>query len=348
MIRLPFTSRSRQARAPKHVVVVAVIDAVSRLVLFTAVAAWLRRDERAIALAQDLPLEPAVLLRLGGLRVPAGVAYRAWVRFNRDNISMISAGVAFFMLLSIFPGLAAFVALYGLGADANDAAGQLRILAHILPPDVLSFIGDEITRLAHAQTGGLSVTFVVGTLLAIWSANGAVKALFQGMNMAYDQPEQRGFIKLTLITLAFTVGMFVVLSLTLTALIAGPAAAAMFGPHASLVTRAAGWSLILVVVAVGVALLYRFGPSCAEPRWRWVSWGGAVAAVLWLAVSLAFSAYVQRFANYDRTYGSLGAIIGLMLWLWLSMLIVLAGAELNAEIERTAERQHPAPARRLR
>jgi membrane protein len=348
MIRLPFSSRARQARAPKHVVAVALIDAVSRLVLFTAVSAWLRRDEGATALAQAETPEPAFLRRLGGLRVPAGVAYRAWVRFNQDSISMISAGVAFFMLLSIFPGLAAFVALYGLVADVGDAATQLRVLAHILPPDVVSFIRDEITRLAQAQTGGLSVTFVGGLLLAIWSANGAVKALFQGMNMAYDAPEKRGFIRLTLITLAFTVGMIAVLSLMITALVAGPAAAAIFGSHAAMIVQVAGWPLILVVVAVGLALLYRFGPSGAAPRWRWVSWGGAVAAALWMAVSIGFSAYVQTFGHYGRTYGSLGAIIGLMIWLWLSMLIVLAGAELNAEIERTDERERPASAGRPR
>ena len=128
------------------------------------------------------------------------------------------------------------------------------------------------------------------------------------------------------------------MTLVISALVGGPAAVAAFGPQAAILVQAAGWPLILIVVAIGIALLYRFGPSCAEPRWRWVSWGGLMAAVLWLLVSVAFSAYVQHFANYDRTYGALGAIIGLMIWLWLSMLIVLTGAELNAEIERTQPR----------
>jgi membrane protein len=214
------------------------------------------------------------------------------------------------------------------------------MLAHVVPPDVLAFVADEMTRLAGVRTGGLSIAFASGLLLAIWSANGAVKALFQGMNMAFDEPERRGFIRLTLITLAFTLGMILVISLVITALVGGPAAAAAagLGPRAAMIVQAAAWPLIVGVVAVGVALLYRFGPSCAEPRWRWVSWGGAVAALLWLGVSMVFSAYVQRFGHYDRTYGALGAVIGLMLWLWLSMLIVLAGAELNAEIARSETR----------
>jgi len=320
----------------RGVMLMALADALAPLLLSVSMKALLR-DTAAASLAPPVPPEPAFLYRLGRFRAPAAITLRAWDRFNQDNISMVSAGVAFFMLLSIFPGLAAFVALYGLVADVGAVTPQLRLLAHILPADVLSFIADEITRLAGAQKGGLSLTFVGGLLLAVWSANGAVKALFQGMNMAYGEPERRGFIKLTLITLAFTLGILVVLSLTITALIGGPAVAAAYGPKAAMVVQVAGLPLVLVIVAVGIALLYRFGPSCAEPRWRWVSWGGAAAAVLWLAVSVVFSAYVQRFGNFDRTYGALGAVIGLMMWLWLSMLIVLAGAELNAEIERVYE-----------
>ncbi len=342
MRKLFFPWRRAQPMKRRAVVLVALVDALAPLLLSVSLKALLRAEGTAPSLAAPTRPEPVFLARLGRFRVPAAITLRAWDRFNQDNISMVSAGVAFFMLLSIFPGLAAFVALYGLVADVGAVTIQLKILAHIVPPEVLGFVGEQMTRLAGAQKGGLSLAFVGGLVLAIWSANGAVKALFQGMNMAYDEPERRGFIKLTLITLAFTVGMLVVMTAAITALVGGPAAAATFGPHAAMVVQAAGWPLILVVVAVGIALLYRFGPSCAEPRWRWVSWGGAVAAVLWLAVSMAFSAYVQQFGHYDRTYGALGAVIGLMLWLWLSMLIVLAGAELNAEIERTTEPERAA------
>ena len=337
MIRSLLTPLRRSLQTgTRAVIAVALIDALAPVLLSMSMKALLKAD--APAAPEPAAPEPAVLARLGRFRAPAAVALRAWTRFNDHDISMVSAGVAFFMLLSIFPGLAAFVALYGLVADVGAATSQLKVLAHIVPREVLGFVADQMTRLAGAQKGGLSLTLVGGLLLGIWSANGAVKALFQGMNMAYGEPERRGFVKLTLITLAFTVGLLVVMTLVITALVAGPAAAAAaFGPGAAIVAQAAGWPLILIVVAVGVALLYRFGPSCAEPHWRWVSWGGAAASVLWLAVSAAFSAYVQQFGHYDRTYGALGAIIGLMLWLWLSMLIVLAGAELNAEIERTTE-----------
>ena len=335
MIRKLFSPWRRVLQTQRRAVIaVALIDALAPLLLSMSMKALLKAGSPP----PPVPLEPGFIAHWGRFRAPAAIVLRALSRFNDHNISMVSAGVAFFMLLSIFPGLAAFVALYGLVADVGAVTTQLKILAHIAPPEVLGFVADQMTRLAGAQKGGLSLTLVGGLLLAVWSANGAVKALFQGMNMAYDQPERRGFVKLTLITLAFTVGMLVVMTAVITALVAGPAAAAAtFGPEAAMAAQAAGWPLILIVVAVGIGLLYRFGPSCAEPRWRWVSWGGAVGAVLWLAVSAGFSAYVQQFGHYDRTYGALGAVIGLMLWLWLSMLIVLAGAELNAEIERTME-----------
>jgi membrane protein len=271
----------------------------------------------------------------------AGLAWKASGKFNQDNIPIVSAGVTFFTLLAVFPGIGAFVALYGLLADVDQARQHLRTLAVVLPPDVVKLIGDEMLRVAGGRTAGLSLAFVGGLVLSIWSANGAIKSLFLGMNIANEQPETRGFIKLTLITLAFTFGSLIVFGLMIAAVAGGTTWATAFGPGVQQVLNYAAWPVTLVLALVGLALLYRFGPARPLRPWRFISAGSAMSVAIWMGVSLAFSAYVRGFAHYDRTYGSLGAVIGLMMWLWLSTMIMLAGAELDAEIHR---REQPAKA----
>ena len=257
--------------------------------------------------------------------------------FADDQAPMIAAGVSFYSLLALFPGLAAFVALYGLFADVAEARRHLQALAHILPASALTLIGEQMIRMAAAQKGGLSVTFVLGLLTSIWSANGAVKAMMTGLNIAYEEHETRGFIHKTLISLAFTLGLLVFGFAAVAVLGAGPAAESYLGHHAALLLNLVSWPILLVAMAIGVALLYRFGPSRDPVRFEWISWGSGVAVLLWLAVSTLFSLYVGNFAHYDRTYGSLGAVVGFMMWNWLSNLIILGGAELNAEIERQTD-----------
>jgi membrane protein len=270
----------------------------------------------------------------------AGVAWKAYGKFNQDNIPIVSAGVTFFTLLAVFPGIGAFVALYGLLADVGQARQHLRTLAVVLPPGVVKLIGDEMLRVASAHTGGFSLAFVGGLLLSIWSANGAIKSLFLGMNIANEQPESRGFVELTLITLAFTFGALVVFGLMIAAVVGGATWVIAFGSGAlEQVLNHAAWPITLVLALASLALLYRFGPAKPLRPWRFISAGSVMSVVIWMGVSLAFSAYVRGFAHYDRTYGSLGAVVGLMVWLWLSTMIMLGGAELDAEIHR---RQKPA------
>ncbi|RAK61276.1 YihY/virulence factor BrkB family protein [Phenylobacterium hankyongense] len=276
-----------------------------------------------------------------GARSPRQIPARGWKdillrtrkEFSDDQIPMIAAGVTFYTLLAIFPGLGAFVALYGLFADVAVAQRHLQLLAFILPGDSLRFIGQEMIRLASANTGGLSLAFVVGLLVSIWSANGAVKSLMTGLNIAYEEHEQRGFLRRTLTSLAFTLGFLVFGISAVTILAAGPAIETFIGPHAAMVFGWISWPLLLAGLTVGLALLYRFGPSRDPVQWKWISWGSAAAVLLWVAVSALFSLYVSNFAHYDRTYGSLGTVVGFMTWLWLSNMVVLGGAELNAEIE---------------
>ena len=265
------------------------------------------------------------------------ILVRAWSEFNADQIPAVAAGVAFFGLLSMFPAIAAFVSLYGLFFDLKTVRKQLDILAGFLPHDILGFVGDQMVRIASAHTGGLSVAFFTGLLLSLWSANGAVKSLFSGLNVSYEEKERRGLVKLNLISLAFTVGGLVFVILTLAVVVVAPLAFHLIGLHGgsagSSLLSILRWPAILVVVVLALSVLYRYGPSRATARWRWVTWGSTAAGVLWLLVSLLFSWYVSNFGHYNATYGSLGAVIGFMTWLWLSTTVILFGAELNAEIE---------------
>jgi membrane protein len=262
------------------------------------------------------------------------IALRTWRSFNADRLPAVSAGVAFYGLLSLFPTMAAFVSLYGLFFDVATAQQQLSLLTGVVPADILTMIGEEMTRIAGTRTGDLSLTFGLSLLLALWGANAASKALFGGLNVAYHEREKRNILKLNAVTLAFTLATIVFLMLAVGAVVVVPILFNLLplGIGATLIALVR-WPLLMVIMAVGLSALYRFGPSRRPARWRWLSWGAAIAALLWLGASLAFSWYVGNIANYARTYGSLGAVIGLMMWLWVSALVVLLGAELNSEIE---------------
>lgn len=262
------------------------------------------------------------------------VLWRTWSEFNDDQIVNVAAGVAFFGVLALFPGMATFVALYGMFADVHDAQKHLALLAGVLPADSLTFIGTEMIRIAANKSGSWNVAFVISLALSLWSANAGVKGLFVGLNVAYEQKEKRGFFKLNLITLTFTTLMVAFLALVMAAMVAAPIVMQhLYLDPKSRIIAMLRWPALLLVVMGGLSILYRFGPSREHARWRWVTWGGAVAAFGFLAVSLLFSWYVGAFAHYDVTYGSLGAIVGFMTWMWLNTVVILLGAELNAELE---------------
>ena len=259
---------------------------------------------------------------------------RTWTNFNNDRIMATAGGVTFFALLALFPALGAFVSLYGLFFDRHDIAKQLTLLSGFVPGDVVTFFSGELTRIAASGGGKLGVAFAVSLLLSLWSANGAVKALFGGLNVAYEERETRGFVQLTALTLGFTLGGIAFALLAITAVVVAPAALTFLHVDAGgwwLATLR--WPALLAMLAFGLSVIYRFGPSRRQPRWRWITPGGLLAAVLWLGASLLFSWYVSNFAHFNKTYGSLGAVVGFMTWLWYSTIIVLVGAELNAEIE---------------
>jgi len=261
------------------------------------------------------------------------IVIRTWKEFSDDQIAMIAAGVTFYALLAIFPGIAAFVALYGLLADVADAQRHLQMLSVILPAGVISLVGDQMVRVAQDKAEGLSLAALGGLALSIWSANGAMKAVMTGLNVAYDEHEKRGFVRKTATSLGFTLGFLAFILGVVGVLATQAGLEATRGHGAALGFAAAAWPMVLLGLIGGLALLYRYGPSRDRVQWRWISWGSAIVALGWLAASFLFSTYVANFGRFDKTYGPLGAVIGFMTWTWISSLVVLLGAELNSEIE---------------
>ena len=309
-------------------------DLAPLMVLATAGVALLQEPGRAKARRHErgrgrLARSPQEIPRRGW----KDILLRTKEEFAKDQVPMVAAGVTFYTLLALFPGLAAFVGLYGLFADVGDVQHHLAVLSWVLPPGVLQFIGEQMVRIAEANKETQSLAFAFGLLASIWSANGAVKAMLAGLNIAYEETEKRSFVRKTALSLAFTFG-FLALALCGVALLAAqPMLAGFVGPGAAAVVGWVSWPLLLVGLGVGLALLYRFGPDRNPVKWSWISWGSAGVIGFWAAASALFSIYVGNFAHYDRTYGSLGAAVGFMMWIYLSAMVVLAGAELNAEIE---------------
>ncbi|WP_235528832.1 MULTISPECIES: YihY/virulence factor BrkB family protein [unclassified Phenylobacterium] len=258
---------------------------------------------------------------------------RTFKEFGDDQIALVSAGVTFYSLLALFPAIAAFVALYGLFADVAEARDHLQSLSAILPAGAISLIGDQLVRAAAARSEGLSLTFAFGLVVALWSANGAMKAIITGLNIAYEEKERRGFVGKILIPLAFTIGGLVFAAIAIALAAFGASMESRWAGQATLAYRLVLALALFAGFTSALGLLYRFGPSRRWVRWRWISWGSGLAALAWLTMSAAFTFYVARYGNFDRSYGPLGAAIGFMTWTWLSAQVVLLGAELNSEIE---------------
>jgi membrane protein len=258
----------------------------------------------------------------------------AWKEFNSDQIPTVAAGVTFYALLALFPGMGAFVSLYGLVANVGDAERQVAALHGLLPGGAISVIGDQLARVIRTDHASLGLTFAASLAFSLWSANAGMKALIAGLDVAYEVKERRGFFTLNAISLTFTLGAILFAMAAVSAVVAAPAVLRRLGiDGAAAVLR---WPAMLIVVTALISLLFRFGPCRPLALWRWVTPGSAVAAFGWMLMSVMFSWYVGNFGHYDRTYGSLGAMIGFMTWIWLSLMVVLLGAELNCEMERHA------------
>jgi membrane protein len=263
------------------------------------------------------------------------VLRRAWRDLSRHRVLANSAGVAFYGVLAVFPALAALVAIYGLFAEPRSIGNQLALVAGVFPQGAIDVMRDQLTRVASQGRSALGFAFAVGLLVSLWSANAGVKAMFDALNVVYGQKEARGIIRFNAVSLVFTLGAICLVLLALFAVAVVPLILAFVGLSdiADVLLRIARWPLLLVVIAFGLTLLYRYGPSRGDDHSRTLTWGSGFAALAWLAVSMVFSWYAANFGHYNQTYGSLGAIIGFMVWIWLSVAVILIGGELDAAFE---------------
>jgi membrane protein len=264
-----------------------------------------------------------------------------WRRMGKDSLSILAAGVAFQTFFSLFPTLTAVVSLYGLVADPGMVERQISAVQGVLPPEAVKLIATWLQALVHGPTTRFGIGLMVSVVLAFWSMWSATGMLMTAVNICYGEEQRRGFISFNLHALALGAGLalFGVVALALVAVL--PAALALvpvpgaWGDLLSLVR----WPTLAGIISLALAIVYRYAPDRAKPKWQWISWGSVAATALWILGSIAFTAYVSKVGSYDRTYGSLGAVIILLLWFYLTAYVILAGAELNAEIER--QTAHP-------
>jgi membrane protein len=260
---------------------------------------------------------------------------RSWAEHKADNMPIIAGGVAFFGFLSIFPGLIALISIYGLVASPETVAQQVEELSAQLPDDAADLIGTQLESIVDNSGSALTLGLVVSILAALWSASGGMGNLITAVNLAYDEVEARGFVKLKLTSLALTVGaiVFVLLTFGLVAVVPAVIEALPLGIVGTVLAQVARWVLLLAVFTGSLAVLYRVAPDRDAPRLSWVSLGSVIVTVIWAAVSVGFALYVNNFGSYDKTYGAIAGVIVLMLWLYLTCYLVLLGAEINSETE---------------
>ena len=275
--------------------------------------------------------------------MPSGPSER-WLTIGRDvvrgagqhRLLAIAAGTVFYAMLALFPAITALVSSYALLAQGDTINDHLAALSGLLPADVFSLIQRQVQGVLANGEARLSVAFLFGLGLALWSAAGGMKAVIDSLNVVYGEDERRGFIKLNAVALGLTLALLALMLAAIGLVVAVPVILNLvgLGQFADLLLRYGRWPLLAALVVLGLAVLYRFGPDHRAPQWRWISPGSVAATLAWIAGSVLLSYYFANFANYDATYGSLGAAIALMMWLWMSAIVTLLGAELNAAIDK--------------
>lgn len=268
------------------------------------------------------------------------IARDLWGEIQRDRVLAVAAGVTFYALLAVVPAITALISIFGLVLTPEDVPGLMAPLAGLMPEEARVLVTDQATRIAAKADDTLSLTALVALVIALWSANGGTKALIEALGIAYDVRETRGFLRLNLVALGFTLGGFLLVIAIGVAVAALPFLVDRLGGAAEALVLILRWPVILALLIVVLAVVYRWAPNRPYAEWRWITPGAVLASAGLVAMSGGMGWYVANFGSYDETYGSLAAVVVLMLWLWLSTVMVLVGAELNAELDRrTAARR---------
>ncbi len=261
-------------------------------------------------------------------------------QIESDHVSLVAASIAFYGLLALFPAIGALVAFGGLVLEPQQIEQEMETVSDMIPPEAASIIMSQARQVASNAGGGIAFAAIVGLFITLFSASRGMKALIEGLNIIYHEDEKRGFIKLNLTALGLMFALIVVMILAIGVIAIVPALFAIvgLGSQVELVVSLARWPLLFVVAMIGLSIIYRYGPSRHQAQWKWLSWGAAIGTLFWVIGSFGFSIYVSNFGSYNETYGSLGAVIILLLWFWLSAFIVLLGAELNSQMEHQTSR----------
>ncbi|WP_406870511.1 YihY/virulence factor BrkB family protein [Thioclava sp. 'Guangxiensis'] len=285
-----------------------------------------------------------------GLRAWAAILMRTKAQITEDRVLAVAAGVTFYSILALFPALTALVSIFGFFADRNEVLSMLDEVARFVPPEALSLIRSQLEGLIGTDQTALGWTSVIGIGLALWTANGGMKALIEALNVAYNQRESRNFLWMNLVGLGMTIGAIIFVCVLILAAAVLPAVLA-FLPHIpgwGLLVLVIRWPIMAGVLVLALSMLYRMAPNRTSPRFVWVLPGALVGSILLLLSSWGFSFYTSNFGNYSATYGSIGAVVVLMMWIWIATIAVMLGAELNSEAERqTARDSTVGPARDL-
>jgi len=263
------------------------------------------------------------------------ILLRVYAESGRDHIGLVAAGVAFYGLLALFPAITALMAVAGLVLDPAEVTDQMQSFAGLLPDGASSIILGQAVAVAGTEQAGLGLAALAGILFAIYSASRGVSSLIEGLNVAYDQQEERGFVRLTLLRLALTLVLLLGVVAGLVVIVVLPAILGFIdlGPATEWLIRGARWAVLIALTLVGIGVLYRFGPCRSGAKWRWLTPGALAASVGWVAATAAFSFYAENFGSYNESFGTLGGVIVLLMWLWMSAYVLLMGAEINAETE---------------
>jgi membrane protein len=266
------------------------------------------------------------------------ILWRVFWSVSEDRILSTAGSVAFFALLAVFPGIAAIVSVYGLFADPSSISELLSILSGCLPNGVLQIISDILILRQGNEL--LGTAFALGLLISLVSSNSGMAALFDALNVVYDEREKRSLIRFYCTTFLFTRAGIGFIILAIAGVVVLPVISKFVGLQESTerLLSFVRWPILLVTIMVSLACIYRYGPSRRDARWRWLTWGSLLGALLWVGTSMLFSWYVATFDSYNKIYGSLGAGVGFMVWLWISVVVVLLGAELNAQMEHQTAR----------
>jgi membrane protein len=272
------------------------------------------------------------------------VVRRTWSRFGDDHVTLLAGGVAFAWFLALFPGLIAAVMIYGLVMDPADVENQVSNVAEGLPSEAQTLLTNQMNDIANSSGQGLSIGLVVSLALALWSTSAGIAGLVEAVNIAYDEAETRNFVVKRGLAMVLTLGFLVFLALAIGLIAVLPVVIDQLsiGVAATSVVDVIRWAGLVVLAIVGLGVIYRIGPDRDVPKARWLSLGAVTAAALWLLASAAMAVFVDNFGSYGKTYGSLAGVVVLMLWLWITAIAALLGAEINGEVETQTSRKPPA------